>query len=112
VSGATAGVPIGDGRARAGLCAPADRRADDARRLPGVVGPAGGGVSGGTGVVLLGDGRARAGLCAPADRRADDARPLPGVAGPAGGGVIRVLNLVLLNLVLLNLVLKLVRGPL
>ena len=61
MSAATAGVPIGDGRARAGLCAPADRRAEDVRRLPGV-GPAGGGVSGGTGVVLLGDGGARAGL--------------------------------------------------
>ena len=73
MSGATAGVPIGDGRARAGLCAPADRRADDARRLPGVVGPAGGGVSGGAGVVLLCDGGARAGLRAPVDRWPDNA---------------------------------------
>lgn len=73
VSDATAGVPIGDGRARAGLCAPADRRADDERRLPGVVGPAGGGVSGGAGVVLLCDGGAQAGLRAPVDRWADKA---------------------------------------
>jgi hypothetical protein len=86
VSGTTAGVPIGDSRARAGLRAPADRRADDARRLPRVAGPAGGGVSGGTGGVLLCNGGARAGLRAPVDRLAGDARrpaAMPAAMPPA-----------------------------